>query len=62
VQHVGLDTISCGATVAFAMDCFERGLLTTQDTGGIDLRFGNAAAMVQTVEQMRREEGLVPVG
>jgi aldehyde:ferredoxin oxidoreductase len=53
----GLDTISCGATVAFAMDCFERGLITTQDTGGLSLRFGDASAMVQMVEQIGRREG-----
>ena len=54
----GLDTISCGATVAFAMDCFEQGILTTEDTGGIELRFGNAKAMVQTVEMIAKREGL----
>jgi aldehyde:ferredoxin oxidoreductase len=54
----GMDTISCGATVAFAMDCFERGLLSTADTGGLDLGFGNAAAMVRLVEQIARREGL----
>jgi aldehyde:ferredoxin oxidoreductase len=54
----GLDTISCGATVAFAMDCFEHGLLSTEDTGGIALRFGQAEAMVQMVEQIARREGL----
>jgi aldehyde:ferredoxin oxidoreductase len=53
----GLDTISCGATIAFAMDCFERGLITTQDTGGLSLRFGDASAMVQLVEQIGRREG-----
>ena len=53
----GLDTISCGATIAWAMDCFEQGLLTTEDTGGIELRFGNAAAMVQMVEQIAHREG-----
>jgi aldehyde:ferredoxin oxidoreductase len=53
----GLDTISCGATVAFAMDCFERGLLTEEDTGGVALRFGDAQAMVQMVEQIGRREG-----
>lgn len=54
----GMDTISCGATIAFAMDCFERGLLTTEDTGGIELCFGNAEAMVQMTEQIARREGL----
>jgi aldehyde:ferredoxin oxidoreductase len=54
----GLDTISCGATIAFAMECFENGLLTTEDTGGLDLRFGNTAAMLEMIEQIARREGL----
>jgi len=54
----GMDTISCGATVAFAMDCFENGILTREDTGGIDLRFGNAEAMVQTVRMIAERRGL----
>jgi len=53
----GLDTISCGVTIAWAMECFERGLLTQEDTGGIDLRFGNADAMVQMVELMGERKG-----
>jgi aldehyde:ferredoxin oxidoreductase len=54
----GLDTISCGATIAFAMDCFERGLITAEQAGGLELRFGNAAAMVSLVEQIAHREGL----
>ncbi len=53
----GLDTISCGATIAWAMDCFEHGLLTTEDTDGVELRFGNAEAMVAMVEKIARREG-----
>ncbi len=53
----GLDTISCGVTIAWAMECFERGLLTAADTGGLALHFGDAAAMVQMVELMGRREG-----
>jgi aldehyde:ferredoxin oxidoreductase len=53
-----LDTIGCGVTVAFAMECFENGLLTLEDTGGIDLRFGNGAALVQVVELIGRREGI----
>jgi aldehyde:ferredoxin oxidoreductase len=53
----GMDTISCGATIAWAMDCFQRGLLTTEDTGGIDLRFGNAEALVGMVELIGKREG-----
>lgn len=54
----GLDTISTGATIAFAMDCFEHGLLNTADTGGIELRFGNGEAMVRLVELIGRREGI----
>lgn len=54
----GMDTISCGATIAWAMDCFGLGLLTSEDTGGIELRFGNAEALVQMVESIGKREGL----
>jgi aldehyde:ferredoxin oxidoreductase len=57
-DQYGLDTIACGATIAFAMDCFEHGYLTLKDTGGVDLRFGNADAMLAMVEKIARREGL----
>ncbi len=57
-DQYGLDTIACGATIAFAMDCFEHGYLTLKDTGGIDLRFGNTDAMVAMVEKIAKREGL----
>jgi aldehyde:ferredoxin oxidoreductase len=53
-----LDTIGCGVTIAFAMECYENGLLTLEDTGGIDLRFGNGAALVQAVDAIGRREGI----
>jgi aldehyde:ferredoxin oxidoreductase len=53
----GLDTISAGTAIAWAMECYERGLLTAEDTGGLELNFGNAEAMVALVEQMGRREG-----
>ena len=53
-----LDAISTGGVIAFAMDCFENGLLTTEDTGGIELRFGNAEAMVKLIELVARREGI----
>ena len=53
----GMDTISCGATIAWAMDCFEHGLITDHDTGGLELNFGNAAAMVTLTEQIAKREG-----
>jgi aldehyde:ferredoxin oxidoreductase len=54
----GMDTIACGATIAWAMDCFERGLLGPEDTDGIEFRFGNAEALVQMVERIGEREGL----
>jgi len=53
-----LDTISTGAVISFAMECFENGLLTSQDTGGIELRFGNETAMLKTIEMITRREGI----
>lgn len=53
----GMDTISCGATIAWAMDCYERGIITDHDTDGLELRFGNAEAMVQMTERIARREG-----
>ena len=53
-----LDTIGTGVAIAFAMECFENGLLTLEDTGGVDLRFGNADAMIEMVEKIGRREGL----
>lgn len=54
----GLDTISTGATIAFAMECFQKGLLTKQDTAGVELSFGNAPAMVEMVERIAQRRGL----
>ncbi len=56
-NQYGMDTISCGATIAWAMECFENGLITTADTGGIELRFGNAEAMVKMTELIAKGEG-----
>lgn len=53
-----LDTIGTGVTIAFAMECFENGLLTLEDTEGLDLRFGNANAMIEMVEKIARRQGL----
>jgi len=53
----GMDTISCGGTIAWAMDCFEQGLLTEEQTGGIALRYGDADALVKLVEMIGEREG-----
>lgn len=52
-----LDTISTGGTIAFAMECFEEGLLSPKDTGGIEVRFGNADAMLKSIDLIARREG-----
>ncbi len=38
---MGMDTVSMGVTLSFAIECYERGILTNKDTGGISLRFGD---------------------
>ncbi len=53
-----IDTISTGAVIAFAMECYENGILTKDDTNGIDLRFGNSEAMVKMTEMIGKREGL----
>ncbi len=53
-----LDTISTGASIAFAMECYEKGLITDKDTGGIELRFGNADAMIKVIDLVARREGI----
>lgn len=54
----GMDTISTGMSIAFAMECFEHGLLNRQETGGIDLRSGNPDAMLKMVEMIGERKGL----
>jgi aldehyde:ferredoxin oxidoreductase len=53
-----LDTISTGVSIGFAMECFERGIITDKDTNGIKLNFGNSEAMVQMVEKIAKREGI----
>ncbi|MFQ6076632.1 MAG: aldehyde ferredoxin oxidoreductase family protein [Candidatus Bathyarchaeia archaeon] len=56
-QRYTLDTISTGAVIAFAMECFENGLITKEDTGGVRLAFGDVEAMLEMVELIGRREG-----
>jgi len=57
-NYYGLDSLSTGNIVGFAMDCFEHGILTKNDTGGMDLEFGNAEATVELVHKIGKREGL----
>ncbi len=54
----GLDTISAGVTISFAMECFENGILSPKDTDEIELRFGNARAMLKMLDMIVRRQGL----
>jgi aldehyde:ferredoxin oxidoreductase len=53
----GLDAISAGMTIAFVMECFENGLLTADDTGGLAYRWGEADLLVRSVELIARRQG-----
>ncbi|HHX50639.1 MAG TPA: aldehyde ferredoxin oxidoreductase family protein [Clostridia bacterium] len=54
----GLDTISAGGTIAFAMECFENGIITPEDTDGIELNFGNVDALLKMIEMISFRKGI----
>jgi aldehyde:ferredoxin oxidoreductase len=54
----GLDTISAGHVLAFAMECFEKGILTENDLDGIRITWGNGPAMVALLDKVIRREGV----
>ncbi len=54
---LSLDVISTGGVISFAMECFEKGLITLEDTGGIELRFGNHESIITCIEMIARREG-----
>ena len=58
LNRAGMDTISAGGTVAFAIECYENGLLTKADTDGLELTWGNSKAIIALVEKMVRREGI----
>ncbi len=54
---LGMDTISCGKTIGFAMDLFEQGIITSKDADGLDLSWGNAETQTVLVEKIAKREG-----
>jgi aldehyde:ferredoxin oxidoreductase len=56
-DKLGLDTISTGNIIGFAMECYEKGLITDKETDGLCLRFGNGESMVRMVERIANREG-----
>jgi aldehyde:ferredoxin oxidoreductase len=57
-NRAGIDTISIGGTIAFAIECFEAGLLNKEDTDGLELRWGNSKAILQLVKKIIQREGI----
>ncbi|RLG05355.1 MAG: aldehyde ferredoxin oxidoreductase, partial [Thaumarchaeota archaeon] len=57
-DQYGMDTISTGNVIAFAMECFEKGFLDQVDTGGLKLKFGNSDALLETIRKIAFREGL----
>jgi aldehyde:ferredoxin oxidoreductase len=57
-NRYGMDTISCGATIAFAMEAFEKGIITRVDTDGIDLRWGNMHGVIELLHKIAKKEGI----
>jgi len=57
-QFYGLDPVGTGAAVAWAMECFERGLLSSKDTNGLDLSFGSADGLVETTRRIGQRGGM----
>ncbi len=58
LNRAGMDSISAGATVAFAIECYENGILTTKDTGGLKLSWGNTEAIVALIDKMVHRDGI----
>ncbi|MHA1729213.1 MAG: aldehyde ferredoxin oxidoreductase family protein [Promethearchaeota archaeon] len=56
-NEFGIDTISAGGTIAFSMECYEKGLLTKEDTDGLELKFGDHETIVNLVPKIAKREG-----
>ncbi len=57
-NYLGMDTVSLGATLAWAMEAFEKGLLTLEDTGGVPIKFHDADGVIKLVEMIAYRQGV----
>jgi aldehyde:ferredoxin oxidoreductase len=57
-DELGIDTISTGNVIAFATECFERGVISSKDTGGLELSFGDSEAVFELIQKIARREGI----
>ncbi|MEO0278566.1 MAG: aldehyde ferredoxin oxidoreductase family protein [candidate division WOR-3 bacterium] len=53
----GMDGIACGNVIAFAMECYEKGIITKEDTGGIELKWGDPEVLLSMIEKIAKREG-----
>lgn len=56
-DNFGLDSLSTGGVIAFAMECYEKGLITKKDTDGLELSFGNGKSMIEAIRRITYREG-----
>lgn len=54
----GMDTISCGVTIGFIMECFEKGLITKEEAGGVEFKFGDSDAILNAIHLIAKKEGI----
>ena len=57
ITRYGLDSVGTGMTIAFAMECYEKGIITKEDTGGLELAFGNVDAFLKIIEMIAHRKG-----
>jgi aldehyde:ferredoxin oxidoreductase len=57
-DEYGMDSISCGGVIGFAMECFEKGLISKEETGGVNLSFGNGEAVLALIHLIGKREGI----
>jgi aldehyde:ferredoxin oxidoreductase len=58
LNRAGMDTISAGGAAAFAVECYEKGIISKEDTGGLELRWGDAESIITLVKKMIAREGI----
>ena len=56
-DRYGVDTVSTGSTIAFAIECYDKGIITKKDTDGIELTWGNHEAIIELTEKIAKREG-----
>ncbi len=57
LNRAGMDSISAGGSIGYAIECYEKGLITKEDTGGLELKWGDSAAIIKLLKMMISREG-----